>query len=160
MQPVDFVGQNIVFAKDQKEYLPLPALLMQDGAVITCWALSDEDIDILLSTRRLWFSQLTFGAPYSHSAQVLNALLSLRGVKMDYKRYSISRDVPTRTSGSSSGGLSMPRPVIDISCPTDHMQCSACFTRCGQKDLMVLRIGSDHRALCAKCRELLRRVLE
>lgn len=26
MRPIEFKGQNIIFAKDQPEYLPLPAL--------------------------------------------------------------------------------------------------------------------------------------
>lgn len=41
MKPKEFKGQNIVFAKDQPEYQPLPALRMPDGEVITCWGLSE-----------------------------------------------------------------------------------------------------------------------
>lgn len=39
MRPVKFPGHNVVFAEDQPEYQPLPAILMPglDGEVITCW---------------------------------------------------------------------------------------------------------------------------
>jgi hypothetical protein len=31
MTPVEFKGQNAIFAKDQPEYLPLPALIVPGG---------------------------------------------------------------------------------------------------------------------------------
>lgn len=39
MKPVEFKHQNIVFAKDQPEYQPLPALRIDSptGEVVSCW---------------------------------------------------------------------------------------------------------------------------
>ena len=39
MKPVEFKHQNVVFAKDQPEYQPLPALRLDtpEGEVISCW---------------------------------------------------------------------------------------------------------------------------
>lgn len=62
MKPTTFPGHNIVFAKDQPEYQPLPALRLPDGSVTSCWALSWRERLKLLFTGRLWFTQLTFGA--------------------------------------------------------------------------------------------------
>lgn len=61
MIPVKFPGYNIVFGEDQPEYQPLPALRLSDGTVITCWQLSDIDINDILKTRRFYLKQLTFG---------------------------------------------------------------------------------------------------
>lgn len=33
----------VIFAKDQPEYDPLPALVLPDGAVLTEWELSEEE---------------------------------------------------------------------------------------------------------------------
>lgn len=65
MKPIEFEGSNVVLAKDQPEYQPLPVLTVGDpeGTVISCWELSDDDIETLRQTRKLWFSQLTFGQP-------------------------------------------------------------------------------------------------
>jgi len=42
MKPIEFQEQNVVYAKDQPEYLPLPGLKNELGDLITCWELSDE----------------------------------------------------------------------------------------------------------------------
>jgi hypothetical protein len=63
MNPVEFKGQNVIFAKDQPEYNPLPALKLEDGMVITCWELSDEEINQLVKSKRLFISMLTFNQP-------------------------------------------------------------------------------------------------
>lgn len=60
MKPIAFKGQNIVFGADQPEYLPLPALRMPDGEVITCWDFTDEEIADIIKNRCMYFSQLTF----------------------------------------------------------------------------------------------------
>ena len=60
MKPVEFKGQNVIFGNDQPEYLPLPALRMPDGEVITCWELSDEEMMDIIQTKRIYLSQLTF----------------------------------------------------------------------------------------------------
>ena len=45
MKPVEFEHQNIVFAKDQPEYQPLPALRIDspEGEVISCWKMSFKE---------------------------------------------------------------------------------------------------------------------
>jgi hypothetical protein len=63
-RPVDFPGSNIVFAKDQPQYLPLPAYLSNDheGRVTSCWALSVRERLRLLFTGRVWLTVWTFQA--------------------------------------------------------------------------------------------------
>jgi hypothetical protein len=34
---------SVTFAKDQPQYEPLPALILQDGAVLTEWELTEEE---------------------------------------------------------------------------------------------------------------------
>ena len=65
MKPVEFPGHNVVFAKDQPEYLPLPALRVPgpEGEVITCWELSDEELEEIKRTKRIYLSQWTFNNP-------------------------------------------------------------------------------------------------
>lgn len=65
MRPIEFPGSNVVFGKDQPEYKPLPALALQDsfGSVITCWELTDEEIEEITKTRKFYLKQLTFTNP-------------------------------------------------------------------------------------------------
>ena len=54
---------EIVFAKDQPEYIPLPAFRDDGGAVLTRWSLTwGERIRVFLSGN-LWLTVLTFGRP-------------------------------------------------------------------------------------------------
>ena len=63
MNPITFPEANLTYAKDQPEYLPLPAYRQDDGTVVSCWKLSWREALRLLLTRRLWLLQLTFHAP-------------------------------------------------------------------------------------------------
>lgn len=60
MKPVEqfpYEGSTAVtFAKDQPQYDPLPALVFQDGAVLTEWELSEEERAAILAGEniRLW----------------------------------------------------------------------------------------------------------
>lgn len=65
MKPIEFPEQNIVFAKDQPEYLPLPAHKAdsQQGEVISCWQLSFKERIKILFTGKLWISLMTFNKP-------------------------------------------------------------------------------------------------
>ena len=63
MKPTEFSEQNVVFAKDQPEYLPLPAYRTEDGVVITCWEPTEEEILMLIETRKIYLSQMTFKQP-------------------------------------------------------------------------------------------------
>lgn len=60
MKPVDFPEANVVFAKDQKEYLPLPAHKDADGVVNSCWEFTDAEIETILLERKIFISQSTF----------------------------------------------------------------------------------------------------
>jgi hypothetical protein len=63
MQPIDFPGRNIIFAENQKEYLPLPAHLTKDGIVTCCWKLSFLERIRLLFSGRLFLTTVTFNTP-------------------------------------------------------------------------------------------------
>lgn len=63
MTPIDFPGANTTFAKNQPEYLPLPAMREEDGTVTTCWQLTEEEIIDLVRTRKLYISIMTFNEP-------------------------------------------------------------------------------------------------
>jgi len=54
---------EIVFAKDQPQYIPLPALKFQDGLVVTRWSLSLwERIQVLLGGS-VYVGLLTYNHP-------------------------------------------------------------------------------------------------
>jgi len=65
MNLVEFPEQNIVIAKDQPQYMPMPAhvSLNEAGTVTCCWDLSGEEIAEIVKTGKIWHSILTFGAP-------------------------------------------------------------------------------------------------
>ncbi len=63
MKPKEFKGQNVIFAKDQPEYLPLPALRLPDGEVITCWEFTDDEMQDVIKNKCMFIKQLTFNQP-------------------------------------------------------------------------------------------------
>lgn len=63
MKPIEFEGCNVVFAKDQPEYTPLPAFKDEQGNVVICWELTNEDFEKLVETRRVYLSLKTFNNP-------------------------------------------------------------------------------------------------
>lgn len=69
MKPIEFKGQNMVFAKDQPEYLPLPALRLDDkmGQVISCQHLTFSERIRVLFTGKIWVSLCMFGEPLTPS---------------------------------------------------------------------------------------------
>lgn len=69
MKPIEFKEQNIVFAKDQPEYQPLPAFKddTPQGEVISCWSLSFSERLRILFFGKLWVSLLTFNKPLTPS---------------------------------------------------------------------------------------------
>ena len=54
---------EVVYAKDQPEYIPLPSHRTDDGTVITRWKLSIRERIRLLIGGSLWLSVLTFNHP-------------------------------------------------------------------------------------------------
>lgn len=69
MKPIEFPEQNVVFAKDQPEYMPLPAFRdsAPTGDVISCWHLSLTERLRLLITGQLWVSLRMFWQPLTPS---------------------------------------------------------------------------------------------
>lgn len=61
MSPIEFEQQNVVIAKDQPEYLPLPAHVTTDGQVITCWEMTPDEREVFLQTGIIYLRVLTFG---------------------------------------------------------------------------------------------------
>lgn len=68
MTPIEFDGQTLIIAKDQPEYLPLPAHVTHDGIVTCCWRLTwRERIKVLLSGR-IWHRVMTLKRPLQPQA--------------------------------------------------------------------------------------------
>lgn len=63
MKPISFREQNIVIAKDQPEYIPIPALKDARGMVTMCWQFSWWERVQMLFTGKLWHQVMTFNAP-------------------------------------------------------------------------------------------------
>jgi hypothetical protein len=63
MRPIDFPEKNCTFAKNQPEYLPLPAYKSPDGEVISCWGLTLKERVKVLFAGKLWLRILTFNNP-------------------------------------------------------------------------------------------------
>lgn len=74
MKPSKFPEQNVVFAEDQPEYLPLPAFKNDSpqGEVISCWKLSFRERLIILFKGYLWVQLLTFNKPLTPSYFTVN----------------------------------------------------------------------------------------
>ena len=69
MKPKKFKEANVIFAKDQPEYIPLPAFRKESpqGEVITCWQLSFKERLRILFKGEIWLSMLTFNKPLTPS---------------------------------------------------------------------------------------------
>jgi hypothetical protein len=66
MKLIEFPEQTVVFAKNQPEYLPLPAFRYQgdpEGRIICCWELTPEERETVLKTGKIWHHILTFHHP-------------------------------------------------------------------------------------------------
>lgn len=81
MKPIAFKEHNVVFAKDQKEYQPLPALKFEDGTVVTCWKLSWKEMFRLVFTRKIWLAQLSFNKPLQPQFVTVNKNDVINGEK-------------------------------------------------------------------------------
>ena len=60
MKPIKFPEQNCTYAKDQKEYLPLPAF-KDERETISCWQISFAERLKILFSGKIWLRQLNFG---------------------------------------------------------------------------------------------------
>jgi hypothetical protein len=63
MEAVKFKESNVVFAENQDEYKSLPAYIDNNGVVVTCWKLSEEEIKNINETGRIYLETLTFNNP-------------------------------------------------------------------------------------------------
>ncbi len=63
MSPVSFSSREVVYAKDQPEYLPLPAERWKDGTVVTKWSLTWREKWEILRHGAVFLSMLTFHQP-------------------------------------------------------------------------------------------------
>lgn len=63
MDLIDFPEKTVDIAKDQDEYMTMPAHIAQDGTVTCCWKLSREEIRQVVETGEIWHQILTFGGP-------------------------------------------------------------------------------------------------
>lgn len=74
MKPVEFKHQTVIFAKDQPQYQPLPALKIDspEGEVISCWKLSVKERIKIVFTGRVWLSLMSFNKPLTPSYLSVN----------------------------------------------------------------------------------------
>lgn len=63
MKPVEFPEQNVIFAKDQPGYEPLPAMRNPEGDVVCCIELTDEEIETMKRNKCFWLGLKTFNRP-------------------------------------------------------------------------------------------------
>jgi len=64
MTPIKFPEGNTIYAKDQDEYLPLPAHMNLKESIATfCWSLSFLERVKVLFTGKIWHQVKTFDEP-------------------------------------------------------------------------------------------------
>ncbi|AFM54841.1 hypothetical protein B620_gp63 [Croceibacter phage P2559S] len=63
MKPVKTRHTNITYGEGQEDYQPLPAWRNPEGQVVTCWELTDEEVEKIIQTKRIHLMQLTFNQP-------------------------------------------------------------------------------------------------
>jgi hypothetical protein len=59
----EFVPAEIIYAKDQPEYNPLPCLRSADGKVLTRWTLTDEEREAIHLGADILLTVHTFNQP-------------------------------------------------------------------------------------------------
>ncbi len=74
MKAIEFKHSNVIFAKNQPGYLPLPALKLNDaeGRVISCWRMNWKERLKVLLTGRVWLSLMSFNKPLTPSYMSVN----------------------------------------------------------------------------------------
>jgi len=63
MKPINFNEVNVVFAKNQPEYLPLPSHKTGDGIVTSCWGMTFLERLKVLWSGHIWVQNMTFNKP-------------------------------------------------------------------------------------------------
>jgi hypothetical protein len=65
MKPIKFEGCNIELGEGQKEYNTLPAFYdANNGQMVTCWKLSESEIEMVQKTGVIYLSTSTFNQPF------------------------------------------------------------------------------------------------
>ena len=76
MKPIHFKESNIVFAKDQPEYQPLPAYKNKNegnnGEVVSCWSLNFRERIKVLFSGKIYASLMTFNKPLTPTYITVN----------------------------------------------------------------------------------------
>ena len=65
MKPINFKESNVIFAKNQEPYQPLPAYRdnEQGGRIFHCWQLSWKERWKIFCNGKLWINVLNFHKP-------------------------------------------------------------------------------------------------
>jgi hypothetical protein len=64
MTASEFDEVNVRIAEDQPQYETLPAYWnKQDGTIVFCFDLTNEEIAEIVNTGKIWFKQKTFNQP-------------------------------------------------------------------------------------------------
>ena len=63
MKIIKFKECNVTYAKNQPEYLPLPAYKTSDGTVTSCWGLSFFERLKVVLIGKIYLEVLTFNQP-------------------------------------------------------------------------------------------------
>lgn len=77
----DNLETNVVIAEHQDEYNSLPAHVTYTGVVAFAYELSDEEIEQIKKTKRVYVSMLTFGNPLQPHYLTTNPELLDKNVK-------------------------------------------------------------------------------
>lgn len=83
MTPTTFPESNVTFAKDQPEYLPLPAWRDDEGQVVSCWELTFLERLKVLFGANIWLSQLTFNQPLQPQKPYIGSPFTLQASEAD-----------------------------------------------------------------------------
>lgn len=83
MVPVKFKQQNVIYAENQPEYLPLPAhkdIKDSNGTVTSCWRFSILERIQILFMGKIYWQQLTFDSTLQpHRPSIKNPLKAMEG---------------------------------------------------------------------------------
>lgn len=63
MNPTKFKEVNCIYAEDQPEYLPLPVYKSENGDVVSCWELTEEELSKIKETKCVFLVTKTFNQP-------------------------------------------------------------------------------------------------
>jgi len=80
MHPIEFSDQNKVWAKNQPDYLPLPAYT-DTMQTVSCWKLSLWERLYVLFTGKMWLYQLNFSRPLQPQLLTVESPFIKRGSK-------------------------------------------------------------------------------